>query len=82
MNRDQALRAVRKEGPSFGVPSEAKIESAEKCYVELAEEVANQGTLVRDVKAWVIVLELAPNHLMELVLDDKTGRVLRMDKTQ
>lgn len=74
----EKAEAVRKEA---GIPDGFALESANKRYIELSEENPNGGYLVRDVMVWIARFAKKPSFL-ELAIDDKTGLVVRTQKTR
>lgn len=74
----EKAEAVRKEA---GVPDGFALESATKRYIELSEQKPNGIYLVRDVLVWMARFSNPPSF-WELAIDDKTGLVVRTQKTR
>lgn len=74
----ERAEAVRKEA---GVPEGFVLESAAKRYIELSEEKPDGGYEVRDLLVWIARFSRQPSF-WELAIDDRTGLVVRTQKTR
>ena len=77
MTRQMAVATARKALPTYGAPSAARPRSAELQWVELPERAATQPGRVRDTRAWVIPFSFQGRPIIELAIEDATGKVVR-----
>jgi hypothetical protein len=74
----EKAEAVRDEAR---LPEGFALESVSRRYIELSEEKTDGGYLVRDVLVWIARFSNPPSF-WELAIDDKTGLVVRTQKTR
>jgi hypothetical protein len=81
MTEAQAREKAESARKEAGVPEGFALESAERRYIELSEEKPNGGYWVKDVLVWIARFSKQPSF-WELAIDDKTGLVVRTQKTR
>lgn len=64
-----------------GVPNGFQIQWARQRYIELAKDGADGAKLVRDFLVWIVHFSHGPAW-WELALDDKKGRVIRVEHSR
>jgi hypothetical protein len=81
MNMEQAMEQAQQAWLAHGVPGQAEISWAEKRYIELAGPDPEKSAPVRDVLVWVVRF-MNRNAWIDLAIDDKNGRVVRVERSR
>jgi hypothetical protein len=82
MTREQAMLIAEAAREEQAVPREAGVSSTEQRYIELGEADPEQPSPVRDVLAWLVRFQLERGRWVELAIDSKTAKVVRVQRSR
>lgn len=82
MTREQAMAIAETARDEQGVPREAGISSTEQRYIELGEADPEQPSPVRDVFVWLVRFQLERGRWVELAVDNRTAKVVRVQHSR
>lgn len=80
--REQAVAIAESAREETGVPPEARWVSAELKYIELGEGAPERPSPVRDLMAWLVRFGMPRGKWIELAIDDRRGRVVRVQRSR
>jgi hypothetical protein len=82
VKREQAVLIANEAREEKQVPSDASVASAQLQYIELGEKDEEQPSRVRDVLAWLVRYGMPRGRWVELAVDDKAARVVRVRRSR
>lgn len=82
MTQEQAVRAADAARQAQDVPVSARLASAERQYIELGEQAAETPQPVRDLLVWLVRYGIGAGRWVELAVEDKTARVVRVRRSR
>ncbi|KFE70568.1 hypothetical protein [Hyalangium minutum] len=82
MMREQAVAIAESAREEKEVPPDARVESAELQYIELGEGEPEQPSPVRDVMVWLVRFGMPRGRWVELAVDDRRGKVVRVRRSR
>jgi hypothetical protein len=81
MDETAARGAAEGAKAAAGVPADFVFESAQRRYIELAENGADVPSRVRDCLAWVVRYS-NDFGFRDLAIEDATGQVVRVERSK
>lgn len=82
MTREEAVMAAEAAREDKEVPRGARVGSAERQYIELGEGAPEKPSPVRDVLVWLVRYVFDGGRWVELAVEDKTARIVRVRRSR
>jgi hypothetical protein len=82
VRREEAVATAEAAREEKEVPPESSVASAEQAYIELGTGEPEKPSPVRDVLAWLVRFQLGRGRWVELAVDDKLGKVVRVRRSR
>jgi hypothetical protein len=82
VKQEQAVAAANAAREEKGVPPEARVVSAERCYIELGQDNPEKPSPVRDLLVWLVRFVFDGGRWVELAVEDRTAHVVRVRRSR